>query len=140
MGCSTSTPAAAPVAPVASEPEVSSEPEKPAEESIPEKTSAPDTASPAVDDSSAPKKTRRASARTRVLEMCDEGWLEAAEAYCRCMERGEEWGSNEADAVLKEKAGEGFDEARATFENFDVDGDRHVQLDELASALEVMGQ
>jgi len=72
--------------------------------------------------------------------MCDEGWLEAAEAYCACMERGEEWGSNEADKVLMDAVGEGFDNARGTFENFDVDGDRHIQIDELASALEAMGE
>ena len=37
-------------------------------------------------------------------------------------------------------AGENFLNAVSTFENFDVDGDRHIQIDELASALEAMGE
>ena len=72
--------------------------------------------------------------------MCAEGWLEAAQSYMASKEVNEEWPNTEAHEALLEVAGENFLNAVSTFENFDVDGDRHIQIDELASALEAMGE
>lgn len=108
MGCSASTvpPAAVPAGKASEDPKV----EEPT-------AAAPPPAQAEADAPSEPKvaKERRASAKTRIKDMCDEGWLEIAEAYCACQERGDEWGSTEADAVLKERGGEGFENARITF-------------------------
>jgi len=85
------------------------------------------------------KKERRFSAKSRIKRVCPPGWLDAAEAYCACLARGDEWPSTDAEKTLSENAGVDFENARDTFEGFDVDGDRHVQIDELAKAMEQLG-
>merc|ERR1711988_1016959 len=79
------------------------------------------------------------SAKTRIRETCPEGFEEAAIAYNACLDRGEEWGSDPEDAKLKEAAGEPFEEAKNAFEGFDTDGDRHIDIEELAKAMETIG-
>ena len=112
MGCSAST------VPPATVPDAASAEPKVAEPAAATAVEAKDVKEVAADnevEAVRSAKARRVSAKTRVRDMCDEGWLEIAEAYCACMDRGAEWGSDEADAALKERGGEGFDNARLTF-------------------------
>lgn len=105
--------------------------------------------SAAVNDNPAPpsdsgaeqsrRASRRVSAQSRIREVCPEGFEEAAVAYNACIDRGEEWGSNPEDAKLKEKVGAQFEEVLTAFEGFDTDGDRHVDVQELARAMETLG-
>lgn len=148
MGCGSSSAAANAQWPSAAkhgEPKVNpaetkTEPEKKTDVAEPPKQA--ESAATNPDSEVAPeeqKKERRYSAKSRVKQTCAPGWLEAAEAYCACLERSEEWPSNANEEALLEVAGTEFEEARKTFESFDVDGDRHVQIDELAAAMEQLG-
>jgi hypothetical protein len=100
MGCSasTATPAAVPAA-------VDGKKDEQAKAAEP--TAAAEAPAPAVPTAEVeaqhkpPTKERRASAKTRVRDMCDEGWLEIAEAYCACMANGVEWGNDEATAASR---------------------------------------
>ena len=116
MGCSSSVEATATAAPASCGPENGGKSEKETtktEQVKPEPAAAQDASEASV--APQPDKQRRMSAKTRVKNMCDEGWLEIAEAYCACMSENREWGSSEADAALRERGGEVFENARLTF-------------------------
>lgn len=86
------------------------------------------------------QKLQNSEAAGRIRRKCAEGWLDAAVAYSMCLERGEEWGGNPEDQALRDSVGGDFEEMKNAFESFDIDGDRHVDMKELASALELIGQ
>ena len=72
----------------------------------------------------------------KIVQQCPPGWLEAAQAYCACRERGDEWGTNPEDVAY----GEEFDRVRQAFETLDLNGDRRISRDELAKALKIVGK
>ena len=104
------------------------------------KEEAPQQEDVAAKEERVAQEIRASPAAGRIKEKCPDGWLDAAIAYCACLERGEEWGSNPKDQALRDKVGDDFEEMKNAFESFDIDGDRHVDIDELASALETIGQ
>jgi hypothetical protein len=139
MGCGSSSAAPAGVIQQPAEPNVSTAAASDAAVVQPVQKEDPTVASV---DLAAPEdaKKRRDSARTRVVKKCSDGWLEAAESYIAGMEAEGEWPTTEEHEALLNVAGANFQNAVVTFEQFDVDGDRHIQIDELASALEQMGE
>ena len=98
------------------------------------------TSTPPEDNGAEARKSRRMSAKSRIAQKCPPGWVEAAVAYCACLERGDEWPSTEDESEISAAVGPEFEEARLTFESFDVDHDRHVDIEELAKAMERLGE